>query len=100
MGMLPTKGLTLPLMSAGGSAIMAVCLALGMVLRVNFENHLAVQQARPSKVQNKLTNKVSLQSKKIKSSSIDVQVSEGMEIKEQFSMSEIDRIAKEPSNGE
>ena len=56
MGMLPTKGLTLPLMSAGGSAIMAACLAIGMVLRVSFENHLAVLQARPSKSQNKASN--------------------------------------------
>lgn len=60
MGMLPTKGLTLPLMSAGGSAIMAACLAMGMVLRVNFENHLAVLQARPSKVANKSTGKKKL----------------------------------------
>lgn len=49
MGMLPTKGLTLPLMSAGGSAIMVACLAMGLVFRVNFENALAVQQATPKK---------------------------------------------------
>ncbi len=38
MGLLPTKGLTLPLMSFGGSAIVANCLALGILLRVDFEN--------------------------------------------------------------
>jgi cell division protein FtsW len=38
MGLLPTKGLTLPLMSFGGSGIMANCLALGILLRVDWEN--------------------------------------------------------------
>jgi cell division protein FtsW len=38
MGLLPTKGLTLPLMSFGGSAILANCLALGLLLRVDWEN--------------------------------------------------------------
>ena len=38
MGLLPTKGLTLPLMSFGGSAILANCLALAVLLRVDWEN--------------------------------------------------------------
>jgi cell division protein FtsW len=38
MGLLPTKGLTLPLMSFGGSGIVANCLALGVLLRVDYEN--------------------------------------------------------------
>lgn len=38
MGLLPTKGLTLPLMSFGGSGIVANCLALGILLRVDYEN--------------------------------------------------------------
>ncbi|AUN95635.1 putative lipid II flippase FtsW [Pseudazoarcus pumilus] len=38
MGLLPTKGLTLPLMSFGGSAIVSACLALGILLRVDWEN--------------------------------------------------------------
>ena len=38
MGMLPTKGLTLPLMSFGGSAIVANCIALAILLRVDWEN--------------------------------------------------------------
>jgi len=37
VGMLPTKGLTLPLMSYGGSALLANCLALGILLRVDWE---------------------------------------------------------------
>ena len=38
MGLLPTKGLTLPLMSFGGSGIVANCLALAILLRVDYEN--------------------------------------------------------------
>jgi cell division protein FtsW len=37
-GMLPTKGLTLPLVSFGGSALVATCCALAMLLRVDWEN--------------------------------------------------------------
>lgn len=38
MGLLPTKGLTLPLMSFGGSGILANCMALAILLRVDWEN--------------------------------------------------------------
>ncbi len=38
MGLLPTKGLTLPLMSFGGSGILANCLAIAVLLRVDYEN--------------------------------------------------------------
>ena len=38
MGLLPTKGLTLPLLSFGGSAIIANCLAVTLLLRIDFEN--------------------------------------------------------------
>lgn len=34
MGLLPTKGLTLPLMSHGGSSMLAACFALGLLLAV------------------------------------------------------------------
>ncbi|MFU8837121.1 MAG: putative lipid II flippase FtsW [Thiohalomonadaceae bacterium] len=37
MGLLPTKGLTLPLMSYGGSSIIAVCVAIALVQRVAME---------------------------------------------------------------
>lgn len=37
-GLLPTKGLTLPLMSFGGSGIVANCVALAVLLRVDYEN--------------------------------------------------------------
>ena len=38
MGMLPTKGLTLPLLSFGGSAIVVTCCAIAVLLRVDWEN--------------------------------------------------------------
>lgn len=37
-GMLPTKGLTLPLLSFGGSAITATCCAIAVLLRADWEN--------------------------------------------------------------
>jgi cell division protein FtsW len=38
MGILPTKGLTLPLLSFGGSALVATCAALAILLRIDWEN--------------------------------------------------------------
>lgn len=38
MGVLPTKGLTLPLMSFGGSSLVASCIALAILLRIDWEN--------------------------------------------------------------
>ena len=37
-GLLPTKGLTLPLISAGGTNLIIVCLMIGIILRVDYEN--------------------------------------------------------------
>ena len=39
MGILPTKGLTLPLMSYGGSSMVVMCIAIALLLRVDFEIH-------------------------------------------------------------
>lgn len=41
MGSLPTKGLTLPLMSYGGSSLITVLVLLALILRVDHENRLA-----------------------------------------------------------
>jgi cell division protein FtsW len=45
LGLLPTKGLTLPLMSYGGSAILVICVALAMVLRIDFESRRMMRGA-------------------------------------------------------
>lgn len=37
MGALPTKGLTLPLMSYGGSSIVVMCMAVALLMRVDYE---------------------------------------------------------------
>ena len=38
MGLLPTKGLTLPLLSFGGTGIVVNCMALAILLRIDWEN--------------------------------------------------------------
>jgi cell division protein FtsW len=38
MGLLPTKGLTLPLLSFGGTGIVVTCMALAILLRIDWEN--------------------------------------------------------------
>ena len=52
MGLLPTKGLTLPLVSYGGSSLLMMGVALGLVLRLDRElskpqRKLAVRRDRP-----------------------------------------------------
>ncbi|MBK6744943.1 FtsW/RodA/SpoVE family cell cycle protein, partial [Ottowia sp.] len=46
LGALPTKGLTLPFMSYGGSAIMANLVAIAIVLRVDVENRQLMRGGR------------------------------------------------------
>jgi cell division protein FtsW len=44
LGLLPTKGLTLPLVSSGGSSVLMTCAALGLLLRVSYELDRAQRQ--------------------------------------------------------
>ncbi|OGB31893.1 MAG: cell division protein FtsW [Burkholderiales bacterium RIFCSPLOWO2_12_FULL_61_40] len=46
LGALPTKGLTLPLMSYGGSAILINLIAISVVLRIDFENRQLMHGGR------------------------------------------------------
>lgn len=43
MGVLPTKGLILPFMSQGGSAMVVMCVAAALLLRVHYETQLTPQ---------------------------------------------------------
>ncbi|MGE5168124.1 MAG: peptidoglycan glycosyltransferase FtsW, partial [Deltaproteobacteria bacterium] len=47
LGVLPTKGLTLPLISSGGSSVLMTCAAIGVLLRVSYE----VTRALPAEAQ-------------------------------------------------
>ncbi|UBX49381.1 cell division protein FtsW [Providencia alcalifaciens] len=44
-GMLPTKGLTLPLISYGGSSLLVMSAAIAMLLRIDYETRLEKAQA-------------------------------------------------------
>jgi len=46
MGVLPTKGLTLPLMSFGGSGLLANCVALAILLRIDWESRQIMRGVR------------------------------------------------------
>ncbi|MCW8851960.1 MAG: putative lipid II flippase FtsW [Gammaproteobacteria bacterium] len=45
VGLLPTKGLTLPLMSYGGSSLIVCCIAIGLLMRIHYETNGVSRQA-------------------------------------------------------
>ncbi|MBE8735189.1 cell division protein FtsW [Aeromonas veronii] len=49
-GMMPTKGLTLPLVSYGGSSLIIMSVAVSMLIRIDFELRQATAQARVREV--------------------------------------------------
>ena len=46
LGLLPTKGLTLPLMSYGGSGVLLNCIGLAILLRIDYENRTLMRGGR------------------------------------------------------
>jgi cell division protein FtsW len=46
LGLLPTKGLTLPLMSYGGSGVLINCVGLAILLRIDYENRIRMRGGR------------------------------------------------------
>jgi cell division protein FtsW len=46
MGLLPTKGLTLPFLSFGGTGVLMTCVAVAVLLRIDFENRATSVSAR------------------------------------------------------
>ncbi|MGP4845697.1 putative lipid II flippase FtsW [Marinobacter sp. 1Y8] len=52
-GLLPTKGLTLPLVSYGGSSLLASCVCIGVLARIEMERLDRVEQSAEKKRQSK-----------------------------------------------
>ena len=46
LGSLPTKGITLPFVSAGGSSLAALILAVALLMRINYEISQPTPQLR------------------------------------------------------
>jgi len=46
LGLLPTKGLTLPLMSYGGTGVLINCIGLAILLRIDYENRVLMRGGR------------------------------------------------------
>ena len=44
MGLLPTKGLTLPLMSYGGSSLVMMCVLCALLIRVDLETRVPARR--------------------------------------------------------
>ena len=58
-GIAPTKGLTLPLVSYGGSSLITIALAVGLLIRIDFETRRGLNQSKNKKTSkaNKLMDK-------------------------------------------
>ena len=56
LGVLPTKGLTLPLISSGGSSVMMTCVAIGLLARVSYELSRAENAAAQAIATNELAS--------------------------------------------
>ncbi len=57
VGLLPTKGLTLPLMSYGGSSLIVSCIAISLLLRIHYETSLVARMAKSGQTKVRKTRK-------------------------------------------
>ncbi len=55
IGILPTKGLTLPFVSYGGSSMLVSCIALGILLKIDYENR-EINRELITNLEDKITN--------------------------------------------
>ncbi len=56
IGILPTKGLTLPFISYGGSSLVVDCMVIGIMLRIDLQNQLRDQQFAIDKMRSRRIN--------------------------------------------
>jgi len=64
MGLLPTKGLTLPLMSYGGSSLIVSCAAIGLLFRIHYETSGISSQAQRKSQAGKVAGRKSVTRRK------------------------------------
>ncbi|AFV00690.1 putative lipid II flippase FtsW [Simiduia agarivorans] len=57
-GFLPTKGLTLPFISSGGSSLLLCCALMGLMLRIDWESEVQVVRATRKTVKKRATKSV------------------------------------------
>jgi len=63
VGLLPTKGLTLPLMSYGGSSLIVCCMAIGLLMRIHYETSAVCKSSRVRQARVKQTHKKPIKKK-------------------------------------